>query len=44
LTTTRPTEGSAAVGVVANSDAANGIIVVEAKGNGTWGALKNGMS
>lgn len=44
LTTTRPTEGSAAVGVVANSDAAHGIIVVEAKGNGTWGALKNGMS
>lgn len=44
LTTTRPTEGSGAVGIVAYSDAANGIIAVEAKGNGTWGALKNGLA
>lgn len=44
LTDTRPTEGSGAVGIVAYSDAANGIIAVEAKGNGTWGALKNGLA
>lgn len=44
LTATRPSSGSAAVGVVANSDSTHGIIVVEAKGNGTWGALKNGLA
>jgi len=44
LTVTRPTGGSGAVGIVANVSAATGIIIVEAKGNGTWGALKNGLS
>lgn len=44
LTATRPVAGSAAVGVVANSDSTHGIIVVEAKGNGTWGALKAGLA
>jgi hypothetical protein len=32
-----------AVGIVAHA-ASNGIIIVEAKGNGTWGALKAGLS
>lgn len=36
-----PTHG--AVGIVAHA-ATNGIIIVEAKGNGTWGALKAGLS
>jgi hypothetical protein len=44
LTNTRPTSGSFAIGVCAYSDAANGIIVIEARGNGTWGALKAGLS
>ena len=46
LTNVRPTSGAAAVGVVAHAAYAvdNGIIIVEAKGNGTWGALKNGLS
>lgn len=44
LTKTRPTSGSFAIGVCAYSDAANGIIVIEARGNGTWGALKAGLS
>jgi len=44
LTTTRPTEGNAvAVGVVAKPGV-EGVIIVEAKGNGTWGALKDGLS
>jgi hypothetical protein len=43
LTNTRPSDGAAAVGIVANS-ASSGIIIVEAKGNGTWGALKAGLS
>jgi hypothetical protein len=34
---------SGAVGIVAHA-AADGIIIVEAKGNGTWGALKAGLS
>lgn len=32
-----------AVGIVAHA-ASDGIIIVEAKGNGTWGALKAGLS
>lgn len=44
LTATRPSDGAAAIGVCAYSDSSNGIIVVEAKGNGTWGALKNGLA
>ena len=35
--------GSGAVGIVAHA-ASSGIIIVEAKGNGTWGALKAGLS
>lgn len=35
--------GSGAVGIVAYA-AVSGIIIVEAKGNGTWGALKAGLA
>jgi hypothetical protein len=39
------TSGSGAVAVVANSNASTGIIIVgQPKGNGTWGALKNGLA
>ena len=44
LTNIRPTQGSGAVGIVAYKHATNGIIIVEAKGNGTWGALKAGLA
>jgi hypothetical protein len=37
------TPGSGAVGIVAHA-ATTGIIIVEAKGNGTWGALKAGLA
>ena len=37
------TPGSGAVGIVAHA-ANNGVIIVEAKGNGTWGALKAGLA
>lgn len=43
LTATRPSNGSGAVGIVAAS-AASGVIIVEAKGNGTWGALRDGLA
>lgn len=43
LTATRPEGGSGAVGIVAYA-ASEGIIIVEAKGNGTWGALKAGLA
>lgn len=43
ITNLRPEGGSAAVGIVAHSST-NGIIIVEAKGNGTWGALRDGLS
>ena len=43
LTNVRPVGGSAAVGIVAFADV-NGIVIVEAKGNGTWGALRDGLS
>ena len=43
LTNSRPLGGSGAVGIVAHS-AAEGVIIVEAKGNGTWGALKAGLA
>jgi hypothetical protein len=43
ITNTRPVGGSGAVGVVAHA-ANTGVIIVEAKGNGTWGALKDGLS
>jgi len=43
LTNVRPPNGSAAVGIVAYA-AVQGIVIVEAKGNGTWGALRDGLS
>lgn len=43
LTNSRPAGGSAAIGIVAYA-APNGIVIVEAKGNGTWGALRDGLS
>jgi hypothetical protein len=36
-------QSGGAVGIVAKKSA-NGIIIVEAKGNGTWGALKAGLA
>ena len=44
LTNVRPSGGSAAVGICAYAHNVNGIIIVEAKGNGTWGALRDGLS
>jgi hypothetical protein len=44
LTNVRPAGGSAAVGICAVADSVNGIVIVEAKGNGTWGALRDGLS
>ena len=44
LTNVRPSGGAGAVAVCAYADASNGVLVVTAKGNGTWGALKNGLS
>ena len=45
LTDTIPASGSGAVAVVAKSNATTGIIIVgQPKGNGTWGALKNGLA
>jgi subtilisin family serine protease len=44
LSGTRPSDVNAiAVGVVA-AVGSNGILIVQAKGNGTWGALKDGLS
>jgi hypothetical protein len=43
LTNSRPVGGSGAVGVVSYSNS-NGTIIVEAKGNGTWGALRDGLA
>lgn len=33
-----------AIGIVAVADPSNGVIVIQAKGNGTWGALKAGLA
>lgn len=44
LTSVRPSAGSPAVGIVGYSSATDGIVIVEAKGNGTWGALKAGLA
>jgi hypothetical protein len=44
LTNVRPAGGSAAVGICAYANNVNGIVIVEAKGNGTWGALRDGLS
>lgn len=43
LSSTQPAGGGGAVGIVAHA-ASTGIIIVEAKGNGTWGALKAGLA
>lgn len=43
LTNIRPEGNATAVGIVAYA-ATNGIVIVEAKGNGTWGALRDGLS
>lgn len=43
LTADRPIGGSGAVGIVAHAST-TGTIIVEAKGNGTWGALKAGLA
>jgi hypothetical protein len=44
LTNSIPAGGSGAVAVVAKSHASTGIIIVgQPKGNGTWGALNNGI-
>jgi hypothetical protein len=43
LTNARPVGGSGAVGIVAHAST-NGTIIVEAKGNGTWGSLKAGLA
>jgi len=44
LTNVRPSGGSGAVGICAYAHNINGIVIVEAKGNGTWGALRDGLS
>ena len=45
LTDTIPASGSGAIAVVAKSNASTGIIIIgQPKGNGTWGALKNGLA
>jgi hypothetical protein len=44
LTNVRPTGGSGAVGICAYAHNTNGIVIVEAKGNGTWGALRDGLA
>jgi hypothetical protein len=41
---TKVQDPGGAVGIVLRIDSANGLIVVEAKGNGTWGALKAGLA
>ncbi len=44
LTNVRPAGGSGAVGICAYAHNTNGIVIVEAKGNGTWGALRDGLA
>ncbi len=44
LTNVRPAGGSGAVGICAYAHNINGIVIVEAKGNGTWGALRDGLA
>jgi len=43
LTNVRPSAGGGAVGLVAHA-ATDGVVIVEPKGNGTWGALKAGLA
>ncbi len=38
------TVSGGAVGIVAVASSTNGVIVIQAKGNGTWGALKAGLA
>lgn len=38
------TVNGGAIGIVAVANATSGVIVIQAKGNGTWGALKSGLS
>jgi hypothetical protein len=45
LTATQPATGSGAVAIVGKSNATTGVLIVgQPKGNGTWGALKNGLA
>lgn len=44
LTATQPTAGSGVVAVVLKSNASGILLVGSFKGNGTWGALKAGLS
>lgn len=44
LTNVRPSTGSGAIGICAYAHNLNGIVIVEAKGNGTWGALRDGLA
>jgi hypothetical protein len=44
LTNVRPAGGSGAIGICAYAHNVNGIVIVEAKGNGTWGALRDGLA
>ncbi len=43
LTSTRPDGAANAVGIVGYSST-QGVVIIDAKGNGTWGALKDGLS
>ncbi len=38
------TVSGGAIGIVAVSNSTTGVIVIQAKGNGTWGALKAGLA
>lgn len=38
------TASGGAIGIVAVAHPSNGVIVIQAKGNGTWGALKAGLA
>jgi len=45
LTATQPATGSGAVAIVGKANATTGILIVgQPKGNGSWGALKNGLA
>lgn len=44
LTATKPATGSGVIGVVGKANASGIIIIGAIKGNGTWGALKEGLA
>lgn len=44
LTNVKPSGSGAAIGIVGHTGSTNGIVIVQAKGNGTWGALASGLS